>query len=64
MGDGGVVRVADHVGEGLAGGVADDQYGVPGLTLLGDQRGGAVADVEDLGAEAAALLGEPAAYSR
>ena len=47
-----VLGVGDHAAERLAGGIADEQDGVPVLALLGDERRAAVAGVEDLAAVA------------
>ena len=47
-----VLGVGDHAAERLAGGIADEEDGVPVLALLGDERCAAVPGVEDLAAVA------------
>jgi hypothetical protein len=47
-----VLGVGDHAAERLAGGIADEQDGVPVLALLGHERRAAVPGVEDLAAVA------------
>src|SRR5688500_4252847 len=49
-----VLGVGDHAAERLAGGIADEQDGVPVLARLGDERCAAVPCVEDLAAVAGA----------